>query len=547
MSLEEVSTGVLIGGLGLLEVVLLVGPAFAVGVRRRRRELALVAVAGGDAVQLRRVVLADGVVLGGVGAVTGIALGVAAAFAGRPLVEQFIFSQRFGGYRVWPAALVVIALVAVLAGVLAALAPAWTAARQDVVAGLAAGAPRPCTDVGGWPSARAARRRDRRGRDRRCGHLAAGHPRRAGAGRTGAGVRHPDARRTAGPARSVPPAGTPDRGTRREPQPCVGRAGHLRRDGRGRRQCRPRSLPGQRRRAQRAAEPGVAAGAHRAGHHRRRSRDGPPAHPRRDQRPGAAAARCRHDRSAGGGRLLAGLLRPHHHRDHASRAGLPLAAVRAAQRGRPAAGPRRPTLPARRRTARPVPAGRRGRRHHAAAADRGRTGRRRGRHRHVARGRRGDHRRPLLHDDRLDLRVEHGDETRPADTATVPGQRCTPGSVSTGCCSRPPPPTGSGWRPGRSAGRWTPGGHRTSSDRTTSPAHFARSVPPGSRWSGTGTTTTRARCCCCWRRSPRWSPSAPPASPPVWPPPRDGPTCPPSPRWVRGRVYAACSRSARPA
>ncbi|WBB47072.1 ABC transporter permease [Verrucosispora sp. WMMA2044] len=137
MSLEEVSTGVLIGGLGLLEVVLLVGPAFAVGVRRRRRELALVAVAGGDAVQLRRVVLADGVVLGGVGAVTGIALGVAAAFAGRPLVEQFIFSQRFGGYRVWPAALVVIALVAVLAGVLAALAPAWTAARQDVVAGLA--------------------------------------------------------------------------------------------------------------------------------------------------------------------------------------------------------------------------------------------------------------------------------------------------------------------------------------------------------------------------------------------------------------------------
>ncbi|WP_307870939.1 FtsX-like permease family protein [Micromonospora sp. C51] len=137
MNVEAVSTGVLVGGLGLLEVVLLVGPAFAVGVRRRRRELALVAVAGGDAVQLRRVVLADGVVLGGVGAATGIALGVTAAIAGRPLVEEFIFSHRFGGYRVWPAALVVIALVAVLAGVLAALAPAWTAARQDVVAGLA--------------------------------------------------------------------------------------------------------------------------------------------------------------------------------------------------------------------------------------------------------------------------------------------------------------------------------------------------------------------------------------------------------------------------
>ncbi len=134
---EDVGTGVLVGGLGLLEVVLLVGPAFAVGVRRRRRELALVAVAGGDAGQLRRVVLADGVVLGCVGAATGVVLGVATAFAARPLVEQYVFQHRFGGYRVWPAALAVIALVAVLAGVLAALAPAWTAARQDVVAGLA--------------------------------------------------------------------------------------------------------------------------------------------------------------------------------------------------------------------------------------------------------------------------------------------------------------------------------------------------------------------------------------------------------------------------
>ncbi|MEV4810456.1 FtsX-like permease family protein [Micromonospora avicenniae] len=135
--MSALGTGVLIGGLGLLEVVLLVGPAFAVGVRRRRRDLALVAVAGGDAAQLRRVVLADGVVLGVLGAAAGLLLGVAAAFAARPLVEQYVFDARFGGYRCWPVALVAIAGVAVLAGVLAALAPAWTAARQDVVAGLA--------------------------------------------------------------------------------------------------------------------------------------------------------------------------------------------------------------------------------------------------------------------------------------------------------------------------------------------------------------------------------------------------------------------------
>ncbi|SCL30493.1 putative ABC transport system permease protein [Micromonospora nigra] len=136
-NVTQLSSAVLVGGLGLLEVVLLVGPAFAVGVRRRRRDLALVAVAGGDSAHLRRVVLADGVVLGGVGAAAGVALGIVGAFAARPLVEEFVFESRFGGYRVWPQALAVIAAVAVLAGVLAALAPALTAARQDVVAGLA--------------------------------------------------------------------------------------------------------------------------------------------------------------------------------------------------------------------------------------------------------------------------------------------------------------------------------------------------------------------------------------------------------------------------
>ncbi|MEU4479603.1 FtsX-like permease family protein [Micromonospora sp. NPDC023966] len=134
---EEAGNAVLVGGLGLLEVVLLVGPAFAVGVRRRRRDLALVAVAGGDAAHLRRIVLADGVVLGAGGAAVGLLLGVGAAFAGRPLVEQYVMGARSGAYRLFPSALLAIVAVAVLAGVLAALAPAWAAARQDVVAGLA--------------------------------------------------------------------------------------------------------------------------------------------------------------------------------------------------------------------------------------------------------------------------------------------------------------------------------------------------------------------------------------------------------------------------
>ncbi|MBO4210738.1 FtsX-like permease family protein, partial [Micromonospora echinofusca] len=133
---ESISEGVLVGGLGLLEVVLLAGPAFAVGVRRRQRELALVAANGGTPAQLRRIVLADGLVLGLAGAGLGLALGVTTAVAARPVVAELLYQHRPGGYRFFPAALVAIAGLAVLTGVLAALVPAYTAGRQDVVAGL---------------------------------------------------------------------------------------------------------------------------------------------------------------------------------------------------------------------------------------------------------------------------------------------------------------------------------------------------------------------------------------------------------------------------
>ncbi|MEV1289983.1 FtsX-like permease family protein [Micromonospora sp. NPDC049679] len=130
---ETVGSVLLVGGLGLLEVVLLAGPAFAVGARRRQRDLALVAANGGAPAHLRRLVLADGVVLGSAGAVVGIVLGVIAAAAGRPIVEQYLVNARAGGYRFFPLALLGIAVLAVITGVLAALVPAYTAARQEIV------------------------------------------------------------------------------------------------------------------------------------------------------------------------------------------------------------------------------------------------------------------------------------------------------------------------------------------------------------------------------------------------------------------------------
>jgi len=125
-----------VAGLAILEIVLLAGPAFAVGARRRQRELALVAATGGTPRQVRRIVLADGVVLGSVAAVTGAALGIAAAAVGRPLIEDLL-TKRFGAFRTYPVAQLVLIGLAVLTGVLAALVPAWISARQDVVAALA--------------------------------------------------------------------------------------------------------------------------------------------------------------------------------------------------------------------------------------------------------------------------------------------------------------------------------------------------------------------------------------------------------------------------
>jgi putative ABC transport system permease protein len=133
----EVGVPGLIGGLAMLEIILLAGPAFAVGARRRRRDLGLVAAAGGTPAHLRRIVLADGVVLGAVAAALGVLLGIAATAAARPLLEEQLTHARSGGFRVFPAALAGLAGLAVATGVLAALVPAWISARQDVVAALA--------------------------------------------------------------------------------------------------------------------------------------------------------------------------------------------------------------------------------------------------------------------------------------------------------------------------------------------------------------------------------------------------------------------------
>lgn len=121
--------------MAMLEIVLLAGPAFAVGARRSRRQLGLLGTCGGDRRHIRAVVLAGGVVLGGAGAVLGTVAGLGLTAAFRPLIEDFA-GRRFGSIELHPLELVGIAVIGLITGVLAAFAPAVVAGRQSVLESL---------------------------------------------------------------------------------------------------------------------------------------------------------------------------------------------------------------------------------------------------------------------------------------------------------------------------------------------------------------------------------------------------------------------------
>ena len=134
-ALFTILAGVAILGLAALEVILLAGAAFAVGARRQRRSLALLAATGASPRHVRLVVLGGGLVLGVVAAVAGVAGGILAAALARVPLERYA-DAAFARFDVRPLELLAVASLAVVTGLLAAVVPARAAARQDVVAGL---------------------------------------------------------------------------------------------------------------------------------------------------------------------------------------------------------------------------------------------------------------------------------------------------------------------------------------------------------------------------------------------------------------------------
>lgn len=121
---------------GGLLVLFLVTPAFAVSAEQSRRSLGLAAAAGAAPRDLRRIILAQGIVLGFVGGVLGLALGVAGSFGITSLFESLGGGEVGTRYSVasllahFPWWILPVALIiAVGLGTLAAFPPARTAAR----------------------------------------------------------------------------------------------------------------------------------------------------------------------------------------------------------------------------------------------------------------------------------------------------------------------------------------------------------------------------------------------------------------------------------
>ena len=133
---EVVSAVSLISLLAIMQIALLVAPAFTVQLRRRERELGLLAANGADAPVLRRTMLASGVILGLAGSLVGIAFAaIIIAIIGGSTPWNYL-AQALGTTVGWPEfTLDLLFIIAV--GVISAVAGAWAtaqaASKTDVI------------------------------------------------------------------------------------------------------------------------------------------------------------------------------------------------------------------------------------------------------------------------------------------------------------------------------------------------------------------------------------------------------------------------------
>ena len=125
----------IIAAFAAFEVILLAGAAFTVTARQQQRTLATIASVGAPRKLLFRILAANGIVLGVMGGLVGVAFGIGAAAIFMALTANGSDTQYFGFHLPWLAFLAAVAF-AVLIGWLASLAPARTTSRFDIVSAL---------------------------------------------------------------------------------------------------------------------------------------------------------------------------------------------------------------------------------------------------------------------------------------------------------------------------------------------------------------------------------------------------------------------------
>jgi putative ABC transport system permease protein len=132
---SEIAIAIIAVGVALLEVVLLAGPAFAVSARRREREYAMLGAVGADDAQVRRVVLADGLLLGAIAGVLGAAFGYGAGAVVLAFLARYTGTLP-GAVHVDVSRVALVAALSIVLGLCAALAPALSVAKRDVLSTL---------------------------------------------------------------------------------------------------------------------------------------------------------------------------------------------------------------------------------------------------------------------------------------------------------------------------------------------------------------------------------------------------------------------------
>ena len=133
---DDTSSAILVlGGLALVEAILIAAAAFTVSIRRRQRELGLMAAAGAERRHLAGTVLSEGALLGGLAALIGIVLGVLGVVALSPWLDQ-LTNRRIGSVVINATALLLAGGIGLAACLMAAWLPARAASRLPVLMAL---------------------------------------------------------------------------------------------------------------------------------------------------------------------------------------------------------------------------------------------------------------------------------------------------------------------------------------------------------------------------------------------------------------------------